>query len=158
MPEFVLDKSGEVSPGRRFEDLDDFTQGYIESLFFTEHASNAPSVEDFLKGCEPGTNEGSIHGNAGFADLAPETLARIIADCEAFIASPTYQALIQSDEDIGEAEAQQAGSDFWYTRNGHGCGFWDGGWPEPYATELTNAAKSFGEISPYLGDDGKVYF
>lgn len=156
MSEFVLDKSGVVDPNLRFEDLDAFTQGYIEALFFTEHARNAPTVEDFLKGCEPGTNEGSIHGNAGFADLAPETLAQIISDCQGFQDQDHEHPWLDWCEDQGRMA--EAGRDFWYTRNHHGCGFWDGDWPEPYATTLTNAAHSFGEVGPYLGDDGKVYF
>jgi hypothetical protein len=50
-----------------------------------------------------------------------------------------------------------AGHDFWLTRNGHGAGFWDGDWPEPLATVLTDAAHAFGELSPYVGDDGLIY-
>ena len=42
-------------------------------------------------------------------------------------------------------------------RFGHGCGFWDGDWPEPYATSLTDASKAFRSLDAYLGDDGKVY-
>lgn len=44
MPEFQLDKSGRVAimgATLGFDNLDAFTQGYIEALFFTE---NDPSV------------------------------------------------------------------------------------------------------------------
>jgi hypothetical protein len=50
-----------------------------------------------------------------------------------------------------------AGHDFWLTRNGHGVGFWDGDWPEPEATRLTDASKEYGEVNLYVGDDGKIY-
>ncbi len=50
----------------------------------------------------------------------------------------------------------QAGHDFWLTRNGHGCGFWDGDWPEPQASLLTQASKAFGGVDPYVSDDGEV--
>ena len=51
----------------------------------------------------------------------------------------------------------RAGHDFWLTRNHHGAGFWDGDWPEPQATALTDAAHAFGERNLYLGDDGRIY-
>jgi hypothetical protein len=48
--------------------------------------------------------------------------------------------------------------DFILTRNGHGAGFWDTGlWREPWISKLTSLAKSFGEISCYVGDDGAIY-
>jgi hypothetical protein len=53
--------------------------------------------------------------------------------------------------------AEQAGYDFWLTRNGHGAGFWDGDWPEPAATYLTKESKKFGTANLYLGDDGLIY-
>ena len=59
-------------------------------------------------------------------------------------------------EDWGSNEiAEMVGHDFWLTRNGHGAGFWDGDWKNGYA--LTEAAKSFGGIDLYVGDDGKIY-
>lgn len=39
----------------------------------------------------------------------------------------------------------QNGSDFWYTRNGHGVGFWDRGYPDDVADPLTEACKKYGE-------------
>jgi hypothetical protein len=47
----------------------------------------------------------------------------------------------------------RAGHDFWLTRNRSGAGFWDGDWPEPAATRLTDAAHAFGERL-ILDDDG----
>ena len=41
---------------------------------------------------------------------------------------------------------------------GHGVGFWDGGWDHtPYAEMLDKVATGYGELEPYLGDDGRVY-
>lgn len=48
--------------------------------------------------------------------------------------------------------------DFWLTRNRHGAGFWDGEYPEPLSTQLTNISHQFSEITVYVGDDGKLYF
>ena len=45
--------------------------------------------------------------------------------------------------------------DFWYTRNGHGTGFWDDNYEE--ADTLMKIADSFGEVSTYEGDDHLLY-
>ena len=51
---------------------------------------------------------------------------------------------------------EHAGHDFWLTRNGHGTGYWDRDMGSVGA-RLTEAAKSFGEVYLYLGDDELVY-
>lgn len=45
--------------------------------------------------------------------------------------------------------------DFWLTRNGHGAGFWDGDWPVPAATRLTEASEKAGEV--YLQMRAELY-
>lgn len=155
---FQLDTSGVVhmpAPGNpgsvgplayvQWRDLDAFTQGYIEALFFTEEEALGQYAENAY----------------GFRDLAPETLARIMRDHAAFQATEAWGLYEASanEESWGslDDDDDHAGRDFWYTRNGHGCGFWDGDWPEPYATALTDVAKAFGACEVYLGDDGRVY-
>ena len=49
-----------------------------------------------------------------------------------------------------------AGHDFWFTGCGHGCGFWDGDWPEA-GNRLTEACKKYPEVGLYVGDDGLIY-
>lgn len=104
--------------------------------------------------------------NYSVSDLAPETLARMIADCERFqheqgdliLDENLKYGPVESREHDGFYEsAERAGHDFWLTRNGHGCGFWDGDWSEPAASKLTQASKTFGEFSLYVGDDGRIY-
>ena len=58
---------------------------------------------------------------------------------------------------IAEADmrAEQAGHDFWLTRNGHGAGFWDRGLGR-VGELLTEAAKSCGEAYVYVADDGTL--
>lgn len=46
--------------------------------------------------------------------------------------------------------------DFIMTRNGHGCGFWDGDWEEPAAKILEQNAKALGEI--HVCVNGKKLF
>jgi hypothetical protein len=52
---------------------------------------------------------------------------------------------------------EYAGHDFWLTRNGHGCGYWDGDWPKGVAEGLDRLARSFGAFDLYLGDDGLIH-
>ncbi len=85
------------------------------------------------------------------ADLADETRLGLEADCRSFYRR--YSCYIDAADGMDE----QAGHDFWLTRNGHGAGFWDGDWPEPYADMLTEGSKCYGEFQIYLGDDGLVY-
>jgi len=156
MPEFILDTGGTVlglpAPNATggvqadgcytWDSLDSFTQGYVKALFFTESGSET---------------DGKEIGDAGFSALAPETLARIIADCAKFQEGAAWLRAVNAAKFYDFPGETAAGRDFWFTRNGHGCGFWDGDWPEPHATALTDAAKSFGEVDAYLGDDGRVY-
>lgn len=61
------------------------------------------------------------------------------------------------DGPIAAREASMAGHDFWLTRCGHGAGFLDGDWPEPHASALDEAAKAFGNVDLYVGDDGRIW-
>jgi hypothetical protein len=158
MAEYSLDTRGTVkaqlgalSIHIQVEKLDDFDRGYIEAMFFTEHDPGR-DTEAWLAGCNDGTNEGSIPNDVGVEHLSPRALGEIIEDCRAFkLACVHVQPLMGTDDYPEEA---QAGRDFWYTRNGHGCGFWDGDWPEPHASDMTSAAKSFGEVS--VSFDGQM--
>jgi hypothetical protein len=151
MPEFILDY-GSPEAARAFDALDAFTKGYIEAMFFTNTGS--------------GDDEELEH--ATVADLAPETLEKIKADCAKFLGycdGPALAGAPWSNRDKIErcglksasCDLAHAGRDFWFTSNGHGVGFWDGNWPKPYASELDKAARSFRGVDPYRGDDGLIY-
>lgn len=97
-------------------------------------------------------------------DMSEELEAKMAKDCEAFYSANAahihcdgapYARDFQGTQ--SELEAGMAGRDFWLTRCGHGAGFWDGDWPEPHATTLDKAAKAFGNVDLYVGDDGLIY-
>jgi hypothetical protein len=55
--------------------------------------------------------------------------------------------------------------DFWLTRSGHGSGYWDryGHNDEDedgyeIGQRLSEIARTFGNLDPVLGDDGRIYF
>jgi len=99
--------------------------------------------------------------NYGVSDLAPEALARMVADCEKFQADNaewiTDAHLTNANSEALWDADEKAGHDFWLTRNGHGAGFWDGDWLDDAGKALTAASKAFGECSLYVGDDGRLY-
>lgn len=88
-------------------------------------------------------------------DIAPESLAKMDRECRDFYgrhlvdAQNTYGATVYND-------GEQAGHDFWFTRNHHGAGFWDRGLGE-MGDVLTKASHAYGSCDLYIGDDGKVY-
>ena len=86
--------------------------------------------------------------NYDAGDISKETLKEMVADCKKF--QGEHWGDISSDP-------RQAGIDFWLTRNGHGAGFWDGGWPKVAGKRLTEASHRYGEINLYVGDDGLIY-
>jgi hypothetical protein len=116
--------------------MDSFTRSYLEAALWS-------SMDDADKrGGEP------LDANYSPSDIAPDTLARIEADCRAF----------QRDNaaDIG-TEFERAAHDFWLTRNRHGAGFWDGDWPTDAGERLTAASHAAGEFELYVGDDGLLH-
>jgi hypothetical protein len=80
---FSLDTSGEVATDYnpltryRWSDLTPFAQGYVEALF----ADTDEPLRDAALAYKGGGVKAAI--GFGFSDLAPEALARIIAECEA---------------------------------------------------------------------------
>jgi hypothetical protein len=92
-------------------------------------------------------------------DIDPEILEWMRAECARFYAENRDD--IECDgapnANDGSGVAGMAGHDFWLTRNGHGAGFWDGDWPEPQASRLTDAAHALGEVDLYVGDDGRLH-
>lgn len=88
--------------------------------------------------------------NYDLEDIAQESIDQAERDCLAFLS--TYL-------DVIGTHYEQAGHDFWLTRNRHGVGFWecDRPWGEN-GRILSNAAHAFRELSPVVGDNGKIYF
>lgn len=140
MPEFILDL-GEPDAARSYNALDEFTQGYIEAMFFTE----------------TGYAENGDLEHATVAELAPSTLHDIVTDCAAFQNSNRENIDEATDNGrINGYDDKAAGRDFWYSRNGHGVGFWDRQLGDVGDT-LDQAAKVWRGRDLYRGDDGLIY-
>jgi len=145
------------SEDRNMTTSDSFTDAYVKTALWSSTDDDG----------EP------LDSNHSVEDIAPETLALMVADCEDFRKS--FGALLANDP-------ERAAHDFWLTRNGHGAGFWDGDWSQPYPANqivgepdeayefrsggtgyktvgdfLAAMSKPYGEFTLYVGDDGMIH-
>lgn len=111
--------------------LDKFTRQYMETALWSSTDDDGNPLDSRF----------DIH------DFSLETINKMIKDCTKF----------QDANSQHYTNASRAGHDFWLTRSRHGAGFWDGDYPEPEATILTNASHEFKECDLYIGDDGKLH-
>lgn len=123
--------------------LDSFTSAYIECALW----SSTDNSND--QGGEP------LDENYVPEDLAPECLAKMVEDCA------NFQADEKRPLELCGLDSEQAGHDFWLTRNHHGAGFWDrkhrGVLADKALDRLTQASHEFGSFDLYVGDDGRIY-
>ena len=119
-------------------DLDGFTRAYLECALWSSHDESDECGGD------------PLDENYSTDDIALEALQSAIDDCLSFQAD--------NADDLAESglSDEQAGHDFWLTRNGHGAGFWDRGLGA-VGDRLSKASKPYGSADLYVGDDGKVY-
>jgi hypothetical protein len=116
-------------------DLDTFAKAYAETALWAE--------------IDPDTEEPLDNGHS-IEDLAEDTLREIIEDCE------NFRTEVAEIITAGGFDAKTVAHNFWLTRNGHGAGFWDGGFGK-HGDALTKAAKAYGDTDLYVGDDGLIY-
>lgn len=166
MPEFILDL-GFSEHAKAFRQLDSFTQGYIEAMFFTDCEHGTARDLFALPGDTVWNPEkhSSLPGDATLADLSPEALEACVATCTAFQkANETFlgdaRNLIPGEAGLqygrNELDDRRLGQLFWYARCGHGVSFTDDG--SAYCLEaLQKAAQRVGDVDSYLGDDSLIY-
>ncbi len=110
-------------------DADEFFNSYVDTALW----SSTDESDD--QGGDP------LDANYDRGDITKAALKRMRKDTDAFVRA--HGSMIEGKEG-------RAGHDFWLTRNRHGAGFWDGDWPEPDATILTDASHAFGEQNLYV--------
>lgn len=131
MPEFVPQFS---APGIH---PDPFVAAYLKAAEWTDCTGDNPECYE----------------SDGFS---PEAIAAAEADCNDF--REQCGLLLAAAFDNPTYTEEQAGIDFWLTRNRHGAGFWDRGLGKTIGDALTDIAHHMGDADLYCGDDGYLYF
>lgn len=140
MPEFFLD-IGDDYP--RWNKLPAFVQGYIEAAAFC--------------GCEPPDGhpmKDVDHIQFSFGALYHATVRQMAKDCTTFC--ERHRDMLDRANAEGRDDAG-LGRDFWYTRNGHGTGFWDREeLNQDLRDNLCRAADLWCEVDLYMTEHGRV--
>lgn len=124
MPEFHLDTAGGEP---NWTELEPAVQGFIEAMFFCETCPGTDRAEwddpDVQERLTEGQLDGTIPTDVGYAELDPESLLELRVFVLGWLglnAGPVAEALARDGYD-----ATRMGNDLYYTRAGHGTGFWD---------------------------------
>lgn len=103
--------------------LDEFTESYLECLLGTATmATEDGDLQEAPRDLE-------------WENISPEDLGEVFMDCRNFQ---------DAHGEMFEDREAAAGHDFCLTRNGHGAGFFDGDWPEPEGSKLTEDSRPYG--------------
>jgi hypothetical protein len=126
------------------ENLDLFALSYVEAMLWSTNDESDESGGD------------PMDSNYSVDDLDPDLIAEIVTDCAAFRAK--FDDAFLRAACLGRYDAiEQAGHDFWLTRAGHGCGFWEtSDWKEEAGAAMTAYCEEVGECYICIGDNGKV--
>lgn len=121
-----------------------FIEGYIDCAYWAEDEQQA--------------EDGSYYHLSTFEN-APDTLATLRQQAGDWYDANSDVIAALVDAEKGPRGWEHAGHDFWLTRNGYGCGFWDSDrWVNTDAAmKLNTASKTVGPSLLYLGDDDLVY-
>lgn len=92
--------------------------------------------------------------NYCISDVESESLEQQETQLNEFIEKAS-KLLGKEFDDLDETDVAH---DFFLTRNGHGCGFWDGDYPDELGEALTALCDEFGTVDAYVGDDGLIHF
>lgn len=160
---FQLDTSGCVEIGEseafvhyyEWPDLPPFVQGKLAAMFADEATQDALMDEN-----------GRVR--FGFRHLSPAALERIMVDCERMLAAPVgndpfFRDAPREDQPLINWLRQRgaeyaAGNAFWRFRAGDRDALFNAKIILITALpSLEKAARAFPPLTPYLGDDGKVY-
>lgn len=119
-----------------------FLQGYLDAALWSSTDENEAPLDD----------------NYDDGDFSHKAIVRMTADCLGFYTEcyRIYSGRRVSSGDVA-CDSAMAGHDFWLTRCGHGCGFWDGDWHKDVSEYLSSVARRYGNINLYIGDDGLIY-
>lgn len=131
---------------------DQFLRAYMVAALWSSHGPEQDDAHASAYACE------YLDERFDVEDIAESARDQMEADCADFIEANRADLEAYCERMHGEdyTGSERAGHDFWLTRNGHGAGFWDRGLGD-LGDRLSKAAKVYGSVDLYPGDDGKVY-
>lgn len=115
------------------KNLHAFIAGYIEALFFAESATDS---------------DGETVEHLAGLELSAPAMEECRQDCARFLdlAGDKVMLAVAGSDDYDHT---QAGRDFWFSRQGHGVGFWDRDLGL-VGDDLHSVASRFGEKHMYI--------
>lgn len=124
-------------------DLSDVLQGYLDAVEFTERS--------FWDDGEWGVEWSG--------DFSPGARKEALRDVRLFVNDnkPDLYEYAQETRTSGRDLADRIGTDFWFSRNGHGAGFFDRGSCGAFS-RLQEAARSYGAVDTFLNRRGNAGF
>jgi len=119
---------------RTAERATDMTRGYLVTAAWADGHTATTDTGD------------TVTVTADMFDAA--TVAAAYGTCTTFL------AMHMAELETGHDDWGQHGHDLWLTRQGHGTGFWDRGYPADISRRITEAARELGEAAVDISDDG----
>lgn len=147
----VVSKYNSAAAKELLSKIDEVAKGYFEAALF----STTYEGED--KDIDVDEDNDKSFQRLGYttADINSKFYAKALKDIKAFLAMVNNSLVAVADlEDFmgkHKRHAAEFGVNFWYSRNGHGAGFFD-----TNNNVLQKIAKTFGEVNIYANKNGKV--
>ena len=137
-------------------DMDAVVSGATDAILWTSSCSGTVSIDGHAHTTDAPEDCDKSLSLIGYTadDMADQAREQIAADVRAFVETNADDLAALIGE--GKADAGSIGYDFTLTRNREGAGFWDRGYGER-GERLTANTHPYGEMSGYVGDDGRVY-
>lgn len=123
----------------------DLNKDYYLEYMWLAYMEAAKFTEEDRFNDELSTGDEFIQHND--LEFSRETKQKMLDDCQKFIK--------EAGAWLDSVSPDQAGHDFWLTRNGHGAGFWDRGLGR-IGDKLTAIAKSFGAVDLFVDDKKQI--
>ena len=132
-------------------DIRRMTLQYLETALWSSHDWDDMDDSD---------NPTHFDENYCVADFTDEAADIARKECEYFVHllecyNPLDCNLLEQALEFGDYE--QLGHDLWLTRNGHGCGFWDGDYGDKLGRKLTDECKPYGGQHVLIDENGKLH-
>jgi len=140
-------------------ELDDFTGQYLRTALWASTVELPVASGRLIDGCMDVDEEHPLHGiseedsydsHFDLNDFTEEAIRAAAADCAKFQG--------ENADDLSSEDPENAGHDFWLTRNGHGAGFWDGDYEESKGERLTAACEAYGHLHVWVDETGSLHF